>query len=79
MKLITKYLLFEDVISLDEAKEQFKKYNPSLNISEWEFVSRSVSSSGYKVTAEPKNGKSFFVKSPVHFWKWADHIGEIKD
>lgn len=69
--MITKYLLFEDVMSVDEAKREFEKCNPSLNISEWEFVSRSVSSSGYKVSASPKNGKSFFVKSPVHFWKWA--------
>lgn len=77
--MITRFLLFEDVMSLDEAREQFKKYNPSLDISEWEFVSRSVSSRGYKVTAEHKSGRAFFVKSPCHFWKWSDHVREIKD
>ena len=72
--MITRYLLFEDVMSIDIARDEFKKYNPSLNIDEWEFMAVSVSFNGYKVTATPKNGKSFFVVSPAHFLKWANHI-----
>jgi len=69
--MITGFLLFADVSSVQDAMNDFSTCNPSLDVSEWGFEIVSHSASLVTVRAEPVNDKSFYVLSPMHFIRWA--------
>lgn len=64
----THYLIFEGVLSVEDAIREFQEFNRTLDIGEWDFESVSFG----KVIASPKNKRLFFAKSPCHFGWWVN-------